>query len=138
MQHAVGAMAGGQQLSSPGSCLEHFRANPYIECNSRGQCHFFYDKYSYWLVNVAGNGNGNRNGGGGHEDDDDGGDDRPQFQPLVNGQTLNMTSDAQLMLKVGRCRVCVLGSRLSSTADSEEESPTTMMTASTPTTWSPS
>ena len=113
MKHAVGAVAGGQQLSSPGSCLEHFRPNPYIECNSRGHCHFFYDKYSYWLITVvsppaasAPLTTGNGNDSGGNEDDDD----RPMFQPIVSGETLNMAAEKneELMSRVGRCRVCVL------------------------------
>jgi collagen type IV alpha len=54
VMHAVGAMGGGQDLASPGSCMENFRANPYIECNSRGECHFFSDKFTYWLVNTYG------------------------------------------------------------------------------------
>ena len=52
LQHAVGAIGGGRPLSSPGSCLEEFRATPYMECNGRGECHYFQDKFSYWLVNV--------------------------------------------------------------------------------------
>lgn len=44
---------GGQQLASSGSCLEHFRSNVYVECNSRGQCSFYHDKYSYWLVSLG-------------------------------------------------------------------------------------
>jgi len=77
-------MGGGQQLSSPGSCLEQFRLNPYIECNSRGECHFFSDKFSFWLVAIAG----------------------PTNRHLhVQGQTFKA---AHLLDKIGRCRVCVL------------------------------
>lgn len=83
VMHAVGAMAGGQQLASSGSCLETFQPNPYIECNSRGQCHFFYDKFSYWLVSVVGEGH---------------------FQPSVTGETLK---GGDLLKRVGRCKVCV-------------------------------
>jgi len=52
VMHAVGGMGGGQALDSPGSCLEDFRYHPYIECNGRGECHFFEDKFSFWLVNI--------------------------------------------------------------------------------------
>lgn len=53
-QHtAAGSEGGGQSLVSPGSCLEDFRATPFIECNgARGTCHFFANKYSFWLTTV--------------------------------------------------------------------------------------
>lgn len=53
-QHtAAGAEGGGQSLVSPGSCLEDFRATPFIECNgARGTCHYFANKYSFWLTTV--------------------------------------------------------------------------------------
>ena len=35
---------------SAGSCLERFQAHPYIECGSHGTCHYYSDKYSFWLV----------------------------------------------------------------------------------------
>lgn len=38
---------------SPGSCLEDFRAAPFLECQGRqGTCHFFANKYSFWLTTV--------------------------------------------------------------------------------------
>ena len=53
-QHtAAGAEGGGQALSSSGSCLEDFRATPFIECNgARGTCHYFANKFSFWLATV--------------------------------------------------------------------------------------
>ena len=78
LQHAVGATGGGQPLASPGSCLEDFRYTPYIECNGRGECHYFQDKFSYWLVH-----GGARNQGG----------------RVVKA---NETFD-----HIGRCKVCV-------------------------------
>ena len=53
-QHtAAGAEGGGQSLSSPGSCLEDFRATPFIECNgARGTCHYFANKFSFWLTTI--------------------------------------------------------------------------------------
>ena len=40
-------------MSSPGSCLEDFRASPFIECNgARGTCHYFANKYSFWLATI--------------------------------------------------------------------------------------
>ena len=54
-QHtAAGAEGGGQSLSSPGSCLQDFRATPFIECNgARGTCHYFANKFSFWLATIA-------------------------------------------------------------------------------------
>ena len=41
-------------MSSPGSCLESFRVNPYIECDTDGKCDYYANKYSYWLVTLEG------------------------------------------------------------------------------------
>ena len=51
LQHtAAGAEGGGQLLSSPGSCLEDFRATPFIECSGgRGTCHYFANKESFLI-----------------------------------------------------------------------------------------
>lgn len=80
VMHAVGAMGGGQQLQSPGSCLQEFRATPYIECNGQMECHFFADKYSFWLVDIAG------------YRDDSGGTYKPH----------------EILYHVGRCLVCIM------------------------------
>ncbi len=54
LQHTgAGAGGGGQVLSSPGSCLEDFRATPFIECSGgRGTCHYFANKFSFWLATL--------------------------------------------------------------------------------------
>lgn len=53
MHTAAGDEGGGQSLVSPGSCLEDFRATPFIECNgSRGTCHYYANKYSFWLTTI--------------------------------------------------------------------------------------
>lgn len=53
MHTAAGAQGGGQSLSSAGSCLEDFRATPFIECNgARGTCHYFANKFSFWLTTI--------------------------------------------------------------------------------------
>lgn len=54
LQHTgAGAEGGGQSLASPGSCLEDFRATPFIECNgARGTCHYFANKLSFWLATI--------------------------------------------------------------------------------------
>lgn len=77
-------MGGGQQLASPGSCLELFHTNAYIECNNRGQCHYFSDKYTFWMVTIFG--------------DND-------FNPNLMQQTLKAGS---LLDRVSRCTVCIL------------------------------
>ena len=48
----AGNSGGGQSLSSTGSCLEEFRVNPFIECNGRGQCMYYMNHHSYWLVTI--------------------------------------------------------------------------------------
>lgn len=57
MHTGAGAQGGGQPLTSPGSCLEHFRTAPFIECQGRqGTCHFFANEYSFWLSAVSAEG----------------------------------------------------------------------------------
>ncbi|GFS14577.1 collagen alpha-2(IV) chain [Elysia marginata] len=82
MHTAAGPGGGGQSLSSPGSCLEDFRATPFIECNgARGTCHYFANKYSFWLSTI--------------ELDN-------QFE-IPQSQTLKAGS---LRTRVSRCNVC--------------------------------
>jgi hypothetical protein len=53
MHTAAGAEGGGQNLASPGSCLEDFRSTPFIECNgARGSCHYFANEFSFWLSTI--------------------------------------------------------------------------------------
>lgn len=87
-QHtAAGAQGGGQSLSSPGSCLEDFRATPFIECNgARGTCHYFANKFSFWLTTIDG-ANQFRT---------------PQSQTLKAGN---------LRTRVSRCQVCMKDTR---------------------------
>lgn len=83
-QHtAAGAEGGGQSLASPGSCLQDFRATPFIECNgARGTCHYFANKFSFWLATI---------------------EDRDQFR-APEKQTLKSDS---YRTRVGRCAVCI-------------------------------
>lgn len=37
-------------LTSPGSCLEEFRAQPVIECHGHGTCNFYDGITSFWLT----------------------------------------------------------------------------------------
>lgn len=50
-QHTgAGGEGGGQALASPGSCLEDFRATPFIECNGQGgTCNHFANSLSFWM-----------------------------------------------------------------------------------------
>lgn len=83
MHTAAGPGGGGQSLSSPGSCLEDFRATPFIECNgARGTCHYFANKYSFWLTTIEG---------------------EEQFM-TPRSQTLKA---GNLRTRVSRCQVCM-------------------------------
>lgn len=83
MHTAAGAEGGGQSLVSPGSCLEDFRATPFIECNgAKGTCHYFANKYSFWLTTV---------------------EPRDEFVYSPNQETLK---GGQERSKVSRCQVC--------------------------------
>uniref|UniRef100_A0A803SN23 Collagen IV NC1 domain-containing protein n=3 Tax=Anolis carolinensis TaxID=28377 RepID=A0A803SN23_ANOCA len=84
MHTAAGAEGGGQSLVSPGSCLEDFRATPFIECNgARGTCHYFSNKYSFWLTTV---------------------EPAQQFVEAPVSETLKA---GQLRMRVSRCQVCM-------------------------------
>lgn len=69
-----------QNLISPGSCLEEFRAQPVIECHGRGTCNIFDGITSFWLTVI---------------------EDSQQFQ-TPRQQTLK----ADQTSKVSRCSVC--------------------------------
>lgn len=49
---SAGSEGAGQALASPGSCLEEFRANPFIECHGRGTCNYYSNSYSFWLASL--------------------------------------------------------------------------------------
>nr|5NB1_A Chain A, Collagen alpha-4(IV) chain [Homo sapiens]5NB1_B Chain B, Collagen alpha-4(IV) chain [Homo sapiens]5NB1_C Chain C, Collagen alpha-4(IV) chain [Homo sapiens]5NB1_D Chain D, Collagen alpha-4(IV) chain [Homo sapiens]5NB1_E Chain E, Collagen alpha-4(IV) chain [Homo sapiens]5NB1_F Chain F, Collagen alpha-4(IV) chain [Homo sapiens] len=85
MHTGAGDQGGGQALMSPGSCLEDFRAAPFLECQGRqGTCHFFANKYSFWLTTVKAD---------------------LQFSSAPAPDTLK-ESQAQRQ-KISRCQVCV-------------------------------
>lgn len=69
-----------QNLVSPGSCLEEFRAQPTIECHGRGTCNFFDGMTSFWMAVI---------------------EDGDQFK-TPRQQTLK----ADQTSKVSRCSVC--------------------------------
>lgn len=83
-QHTgAGSQGGGQSLSSPGSCLEDFRATPFIECNgAKGHCHYYANEFSFWMATI---------------------EDRQQFQ-RPEKQTLKA---GNLRSRISRCQVCI-------------------------------
>lgn len=52
MHTGAGAEGSGQDLQSPGSCLEDFRAAPFVECHGRGTCNKYSNGYSFWLATI--------------------------------------------------------------------------------------
>lgn len=40
----------GQNLASPGSCLEEFRSQPIIECHGHGKCNYYDTLTSFWMA----------------------------------------------------------------------------------------
>ena len=69
-----------QNLISPGSCLEEFRAQPVIECHGRGTCNIFDGITSFWLTVI---------------------EDSEQFK-----KPRQQTLKADQTSKVSRCSVC--------------------------------
>ena len=53
MHTAAGGEGTGQSLQSPGSCLEEFRAVPFIECHGRGTCNYYATNHGFWLAIVG-------------------------------------------------------------------------------------
>jgi collagen type IV alpha len=89
IMHTFGGRGGGQQLSSPGSCLEYFRYAPLIECNNgMSLCHYWSDAKAYYLRNI---------------------DPDQQFRKppskFLNENTEN--SSEKVRREVSRCRVCM-------------------------------
>lgn len=79
-QHTgAGGSGSGQSLSSPGSCLRTFRHNPFFECHGRGTCHYFANKYSFWLATV---------------------------DQMFVSQTPETLKPGNLLSRVSRCSVC--------------------------------
>lgn len=83
MHTSTGYGGGGQALAGPGSCLQDFRATPFIECNGgKGHC-FFYDTLtSFWLVTI---------------------DQTQQFRRPA----METIKAGNLLSKVSRCNVCI-------------------------------
>jgi hypothetical protein len=86
MVAGAGKTGAGQSLSSSGSCLEEFRPKPFIECQgARGTCHFFSDKFSFWLTTI----------------------DETKMFTTQQPQTLIKDKGDDLKSRVSRCRVCI-------------------------------
>jgi len=82
MHTGAGAEGTGQALHSPGSCLESFRASPFIECHGTGTCNYYATTLSFWLTSV---------------------ERHDQFSKPVP-DTLKA---GNLLQKIGRCQVCM-------------------------------
>lgn len=42
----------GQNLISPGSCLEEFRTQPVIECHGHGRCNYYDGLAAFWMSTI--------------------------------------------------------------------------------------
>lgn len=84
-QHTgAGDEGGGQSLTSSGSCLTDFRAQPFVECQGpRGTCHYFANIYSFWLTRVD------------------------TSTPSSNKPSTTLTEARQQRENIGRCNVCM-------------------------------
>lgn len=69
-------------MHSPGSCLEDFRARPFIECHGRGTCNYYATALSFWLTTIERNSQFSK----------------PFPETLKAGSTRN---------RISRCTVCV-------------------------------
>lgn len=49
MHTGAGAEGTGQSLQSSGSCIEEFRAVPFIECHGRGTCNYYATNHAFFL-----------------------------------------------------------------------------------------
>lgn len=52
MHTSDNAGGAGQNLISPGSCLEEFRAQPMVECHGDGKCNYYDTMTSFWLTTI--------------------------------------------------------------------------------------
>lgn len=81
MSSGAGGRGAGQALESPGSCLEDFRATPFIECHGNGRCNHYATSYSFWLATLRA---------------------YEEFRTPIS-ETLKAGSQEQ---RISRCRVC--------------------------------
>lgn len=84
MHTGTGDEGGGQSLTSSGSCLSDFRAQPFVECQGpRGTCHYFANIYSFWLTRVE------------------------TTTSSSNSAPTTLTEGWQQRESIGRCNVCM-------------------------------
>jgi collagen type IV alpha len=83
MNRAEGAEGAGQDLLSPGSCLEEFMPVPYIECSAPGRCNKYATHLSFWLTNI---------------------NEAKQFDAI----RLDTFKAGNLKPQISRCKVCTL------------------------------
>ena len=81
MNRAEGAEGSGQDLLSPGSCLEEFMPGPYIECKAAGHCNKYVTLLSFWMTNI---------------------NENKQFEPVV----LDTYKAGNIKRQISRCKVC--------------------------------
>lgn len=84
MNRGEGAEGSGQNLLSPGSCIEQFSATPFIECKN-GNCNKYFSKFSFWLGNVG---------------------EKDQFSSVRF--TSYKAGSTEIREAISRCRVCTL------------------------------
>uniref|UniRef100_A0A3Q1G1L9 Collagen IV NC1 domain-containing protein n=1 Tax=Acanthochromis polyacanthus TaxID=80966 RepID=A0A3Q1G1L9_9TELE len=85
MHTGAGDEGGGQSLTSSGSCLTDFRAQPFVECQGpRGTCHYFANIYSFWLKSV------------------------PASAAASSSSASTMTDSSEQRENIGRCNVCMM------------------------------
>ncbi|XP_019622227.1 PREDICTED: collagen alpha-2(IV) chain-like [Branchiostoma belcheri] len=99
VMHTASGEGGGQQFSSPGSCMEYFRSAPFIECVS-DICDVSANQLSFWLIGIPG------------------GDDDQFTQPRRVVGKVDV-----LRQRISRCRVCEYASDLYETIVALEAPP---------------
>ncbi|XP_035662050.1 collagen alpha-2(IV) chain-like [Branchiostoma floridae] len=99
LMHTAAGEGSGQALHSPGSCLEKFRPAPFVECHgAQGTCHFFANKFSFWLASIPDFYTPNQN---------------PAAYEATSGYVTEMPKVGlqlnDIEMRIGRCRVCMWG-----------------------------
>jgi integrin beta 8 len=82
MHTGAGSQGTGQMMQSPGSCLEDFRASPFIECHGQGTCNYYATTLSFWLTTV-------------------------ERQSMFEKPRPDTLKSGNLRQKISRCQVCV-------------------------------
>ncbi|KAI8482120.1 hypothetical protein Bbelb_401100 [Branchiostoma belcheri] len=99
LMHTAAGEGSGQALHSPGSCLEKFRPAPFVEYHgAQGTCHFFANKFSFWLASLPDFYTPEQN---------------PAAYEATSGYVTEMPKVGlqlnDIEMRIGRCRPSVLG-----------------------------